>query len=236
MDELEAKLNLRIRDDLAMPLGNEIAIALDGAILPVPSWKVVVQVNDPARLRTTIERLVEAYNREAGVQGKATASLSAEAVDGVTYHTLQLPTGGKWSTVCFAFAQGYLVAAPEPGLVRVALQTHASGASILDLPAFRERIPAGASTGFSAVFFQQAGASLSGVASELGKLASQDAEAAAAVQQAIKELKPSLVAAYAAPREITIASQDNLVGLGGAPMLRMGALLSALGEGKPTND
>src|SRR5690606_6889015 len=78
--ELEAKLNLNIRQDLAAPLGNEVAIALDGPLVPVPSWKVVVQINDPVRFRTALERLAEAFNREASLEGKQPIQLSNETI------------------------------------------------------------------------------------------------------------------------------------------------------------
>jgi hypothetical protein len=38
---------LNLRNDIAAPLGGEYAFAIDGPILPVPSWKLVFQVNDP---------------------------------------------------------------------------------------------------------------------------------------------------------------------------------------------
>ena len=33
-----------LRRDLGQPLGNEVLVALDGPILPKPSWKVVFEV------------------------------------------------------------------------------------------------------------------------------------------------------------------------------------------------
>lgn len=230
LGELEAMLNLRIRDDLAAPLGNEVAFAIDGPLVPVPGWKVVVQVNDPVRLQTTIERLVEAANREASLRGRPTASLVQEVVDGITFHSLSLPQGGGLTTAHYAFVRGYLVAAPDRGLVRQAIQTQASGTSILTHDEFRQRIPTGTSTGFSGVFFQQAGPALASVANQAATLAGKDAQQAAALEQMAKELKPTLIAAYASPRTVTVASKDGLVGLGGGSLLRMGALLDGLGK------
>lgn len=227
--ELERKLNLNLREDIAAPLGNEIAFALDGPLVPVPAWKLVVQVNDPVRLGTTIERLVEAANREASLEGKGTASLTSEVIDGLRFHTLTLPEGGPAVTVHYVFAQGYLVAAPDRALLRQALQTQASGTSVLTHSAFRELIPAGASTGFSGVFFQQAGATLASMASEISRLASEDPQRAAAIEQMARELKPSMLTAYAEPQSITIASRDSLLGLGGTSALRMGFLFDQLG-------
>ncbi|HJW99536.1 MAG TPA: FecR domain-containing protein, partial [Terriglobales bacterium] len=48
---VQAELNLDIRNDLAASLGGEAALALDGPLLPVPSWKLIVEVNDPSKLQ-----------------------------------------------------------------------------------------------------------------------------------------------------------------------------------------
>jgi hypothetical protein len=228
LTEVERKLNINIREDLAAPLGNEVAIAIDGPLVPVPSWKVVVQVNDPVRFRTTLERLVEAYNREVSLHGKERASLSVEAIDGMEFHTLTFPEAGPFGVVHYVFSQGYLVMAPDRGLLRQSLQAQASGTSVLSNATFRELIPAGASTGFSAVFFQQAGESISSMATELSRIASEDPERAAAIEQVMRGLQPNLVAAYAEPKSITIASRDSLIGLGGGSVLRLGFLAHTL--------
>src|SRR5205814_296393 len=44
-------------DDLAKPLGGEVAVGIDGPVVPQPAWKLVVEVYDPARLQVGIERL-----------------------------------------------------------------------------------------------------------------------------------------------------------------------------------
>jgi len=55
--EFEQREGVDVRRDLAAPLGGELAFAFDGPMLPVPSWKLVLEVYDPARLQSTIERL-----------------------------------------------------------------------------------------------------------------------------------------------------------------------------------
>ncbi len=232
LNEVEAMLNLRFRDDLAAPLGNEMAIAIDGPLVPVPGWKVVVQVNDPVRLQTSIGRLIEAANREASLKGMPTATLSSEVVDGVTFYTVTIPQGGKLASAHYAYASGYLVAAPDRGLVRQAIQTQASGTSILMSDTFRNLIPTGGTTGFSGLFFQQAGGALATVASKAATLGGQNAEQAAEMEKMAKELKPSLVAAFGGPQSITIASKDGLVGLGGGSLFRLGAMMGQL-DGLP---
>ncbi len=58
----ESELKIRFHQDLADTLGGEVTFALDGPILPTPSWKVVAEVRDPGRLQSTIQQLVTDVN------------------------------------------------------------------------------------------------------------------------------------------------------------------------------
>ena len=63
LNEAQAELGIDIRNDLAGNLGGEYLFALDGPVLPTPSWKAVIEVRDSARFETTLERLVQASER-----------------------------------------------------------------------------------------------------------------------------------------------------------------------------
>ncbi len=65
--EFEAAAGVNIREDLARPLGGELAVAMDGPLLPVPSWKLVLEVYDPARFEQALEKLVARAN-QAGLE------------------------------------------------------------------------------------------------------------------------------------------------------------------------
>src|SRR6478609_1719899 len=58
LDRQQALHGLDIRNDIAAPLGGEFAFAIDGPILPTPSWKMVLEVYDQAKLQNTFERAV----------------------------------------------------------------------------------------------------------------------------------------------------------------------------------
>src|SRR5206468_1379002 len=58
-----------IRNDIASSLGGEITVALDGPAFPVPSWKIVAEVYDPARLHAGLQKAVAAYNAKAVSDG-----------------------------------------------------------------------------------------------------------------------------------------------------------------------
>lgn len=235
--EMESKLGIRVREDLAEPLGNEVAFAIDGPILPAPSWKLVLQVNDPVKLNTAIQRVVESFNREMSLRGKPTAQFSTESVDGLTFHTIAYAVNGeggasKLTTVNYVFAAGYLIAGPDRGLLRQAIQTQASGTSILSDAKFRALLPADQYTGFSGVFFQQAAGALASLASSMAANSGAKPEQVAAMEQLAKELKPTLVAAYADSRSVTVASKSGLFGLGGNSLLRMGLLMDLFGKAR----
>ena len=91
--EMEAKQGLNIRDDFAAPLGGEFAFAIDGPILPTPSWKMVFEVYDQARLQQTFERVVEQLNQWAAREGKAGLQWERTDVGGRTFYTLK--SGGS---------------------------------------------------------------------------------------------------------------------------------------------
>ena len=48
-NKTQAELGVDIRNDLAGNLGGEFLFALDGPVLPTPSWKAVIEVRDSAR-------------------------------------------------------------------------------------------------------------------------------------------------------------------------------------------
>src|SRR5262249_47248481 len=68
--KVQSELGFDVRNGLAASLGGEFAIALDGPAFPVPSWKLVVETYDAQRLEFTIQKFVEAVNRDAAAKGK----------------------------------------------------------------------------------------------------------------------------------------------------------------------
>jgi len=123
--EFEAREGIDLKHDLAEPLGGEVAFAVDGPMLPTPSWKLIVEVYDASRLQTAIEHLLERANAEAVKNGKSEGTLVAEDSGGRPGWALTLPATGL--TVHYVYTDGYLVAAPSRALVDRALQNRASG-------------------------------------------------------------------------------------------------------------
>ncbi len=67
-----------------------MTLALDGPVLPTPSWKAIIEVNDSGGLQLAIEKLVQGLNREAEKSNRPGMTLNQTQVGGRTFYTIQL--------------------------------------------------------------------------------------------------------------------------------------------------
>jgi hypothetical protein len=125
MQEIEKQQGFDIRNDLAAPLGGEFAFAIDGPLLPTPSWKVVLEVYDQAKLQNTFERAVEKLNQFSILHGKGKLSMDNESVGGRTFYTVRSADAGL--EVHYTYANGYLVAAPSRALIEQSFTNREAG-------------------------------------------------------------------------------------------------------------
>src|SRR5205823_1738017 len=109
--ETNSELGFDIRNDLTSALGGEVTLALDGPVLPTPSWKAVVEVNNPGGLQVAIDKLLQAANREAEKSNRpgATFTLDQEQVGGRTFYTIQSQGVGLPAECDYTFADGYMI-------------------------------------------------------------------------------------------------------------------------------
>ena len=189
------------RNELAASLGGEFALALDGSPFPVPSWKLIAEVYDPARFEKALEKWVAEYNRTAAATGGKRLRTAQETVDGRTNYLLGWGEPNPLAEAHYTFASGYLIAVPTRALVARALETAANGTGLAHSPSFTDMLPHDAYPDFSAVVYQNLGTTLAPFAGLLGP---QGAELA--------HPKPLLVTAYAEPDRITLASTGDLLG------------------------
>lgn len=139
LQQLESELKINLRDDLFSKLGGEFSVAVDGPITPVPAFKLLIKVSDPAGLQQTIAKLVTAGNAKAE-KGKG-VTLDEKAEGGLTYHILGFGEGAKLPQVVYTFADGYLIAGPSRELVANAIQTHRNGNSLAKSSEYRTSMP-----------------------------------------------------------------------------------------------
>jgi hypothetical protein len=247
--DFESKTGVNVWEDLAGALGGEATIALDGPVLPTPSWKVALEVNDPTRLEGAIEKLVASYNQQAEAKS-ATLNLTKEDAGGRTYYTLQAggpgPSPGLPNEMDYVFVNGYLLAASNRALLLSSIENRKTGYALARSTDFTSRLPRDGFTNCSALLYQNLGGMLDSGAD----LLKSSSLLTPAERQAIDALKqsstPSLTCAYGERDDIVVANTGNLFGLGfdsllginGAGPLQLLPLIEGGGnaatrEGKP---
>jgi len=220
LEKLQSDHGLNIRDDIAAPLGGEFAFAIDGPILPTPSWKMVFEVNDPAHLQLTLERVVSEVNKQATYLGKSGLTWEKADVGGRTYYTLKSVDFGAVQ-VNYTYANGYLIVGPSRALVERALQSQENGLSLLHSAKFTAGLPADGNANFSAVFYHNIGGLVpAGVATAAQNLPSGPQQA---IKSIASDMPPTLAYAYAQGDSITFMAntEGGPFGLGPATLLGM---------------
>lgn len=220
LDKLQTEHGLNLRNDIAAPLGGEFAFAIDGPIFPTPSWKLVFEVNDPAHLQQTLERVVGEVNKQAAYFGKGGLAWQQTDMAGRKYYTLKSTDFG-FLEVNYTYANGYLIVGPSRALVERALRSQESGLSLLRSAKFTAGLPADGNANFSAIFYHNIGGLVpAGLASTADKLPSGPQQAMKAIAA---DLAPTLAYAYAQGDSITFAAntEGGPFGLGPATILGM---------------
>ena len=222
--EVESRLSLRLREDVAQALGGEVALALDGPLFPVPAWKLVVEVVDPLRLQTSLEVLLARAADEAADAGRPGLRLDSELVDGRTFHAVR---GGLPFEVHYAFAEGYLVAGPSRAVVMQAVRTRESGSSLARSPGFRGLFPPDRRPHVSGLLYQNLGPAVSRLLD--AGMASLSPEQRRSAEALAREAGPTLLCAYGEEDAILLAGRGGVLDLEPA-QLALPLLLERLGR------
>ena len=230
--DAQAKHGFDLRNDLAAPLGGELAIAMDGPLLPTPSWKMVIEVYDPAHLQQTFQKAVTELNAQLQANGKPGAQLTSESSGGRTYYAIAAADGS--SSIHYLFEDGYLVAGPSRALLEQAIQLRQSGVTLATTPKFRDLLGPDGQVNVSAMIYtniapiaQSASAVLPSGASKKG-----NAHGPAGLGKLLAGQGPTLYYAYAEPDRIVFAgSNQNPLGLNLGTLTSLGGMLGSLHQG-----
>jgi hypothetical protein len=230
--EAQSKHGFDIRNDLAAPFGGEIAVALDGPVLPSPSWKMVAEVYDPARLQQTFERAVTEINTEVRKEGKAGVTLTSEQAGGRTYYAIQ-GTDPKVE-LHYVFEDGYMVAGPSRALLERAIQLRDSGVTLATTAKFRDLLGPDGQVNVSALVYQN----LAPLAKSASKWVPEGGSKKNGPQGTPAKLTawlaaqgPTLYYAYAEPDRIVFAgSNQNPLGLNLGTLAGMGGLAGLMDQ------
>lgn len=217
---LQSDHGLDLRKDFAAPLGGEYAFAIDGPILPMPSWKLVFEVNDPAHLQQAFEHVVDEVNKQMAQEGKAGLSWDRTDAGGHTYYTLRSKDLGV--EVNYVFANGYLIAGPTRALVEQALKYHDSNVNLTHSARFTAGLPADGNTNFSALVYHNLAPLVQPFANRIADSAKSDEQQKALAGMAAN-MQPTLAYAYAFGDRIEFSSntEGGPFGLSPATLLGM---------------
>ena len=205
--EMNAKLGFDLRDDLAGALGGEMTLALDGPLLPTPSWKMIVDVNNPGALELLIEKWIERSNQDAQRSNAPALRLEQQQIRGRTFYTVHMLGPGMAAECDYTFGDGYLLLAPSRALLLAALDTHARGSSLARSASFRSLLPSDSQANFSGMLYQNLSPVLKPLASQV------TSQQFAVLQQLAADSKPSVICAYGGTDRIEVASNGTLLDL-----------------------
>jgi ferric-dicitrate binding protein FerR (iron transport regulator) len=208
LDKQQAERGLDIRKDLATPLGGEFAFAIDGPILPTPSWKMVFQVDDPQHLQQTLERIVGEVNKEAARFGKTGLTWDRADISGRPFYTLKSADFGV--EVNYTYVNGYVVMGPSRAMVERSVRSQAAGYTLLRSSRFMAGLPADGNANFSAVFYHNLAPLVQPFADRIASSASSlPQEQQQAIKAMAADMPPTLAYAYAKGDSITFAANTE---------------------------
>ncbi len=198
--QAEQTRKISLKDDLLSLLGGEITVEVDTKTSAQAAWKAFLAVKDTSHLQQTLDTLV------------AGAHLEASQVDnrGVTYHTLQVPSGKGAIEMTYAFVDGYMVIGSSQDAAIEAVQFHRSGGSLAKSQKFLAALPPGHSVEASGMLCENSIAMtalrLRTILPELGK----------SLEQYSGEATPSIIGVYGEESAIREVSTNSAFDLGGA--------------------
>ncbi|MDQ5847001.1 MAG: FecR domain-containing protein [Acidobacteriota bacterium] len=208
LDKQQTDRGVDIRKDIAAPLGGEFAFAIDGPILPTPSWKMVFEVNDAGHLQQTLERIVAEINKEAARFGKSGLAWERAEIGGRAYYTLKSTDFGV--EVNYTYVNGYVVMGPSRAMVERSVRSQEAGYTLLRSSRFTAGLPADGNANFSALFYHNLAPLVQPFAERIANSAGNLPEEQ---QQAIKamaaDMPPTLAYAYAHDDSITFAANTE---------------------------
>ena len=211
------KLQISVRNDLMANLSGDFLFAIDGPVLPTPSWKLVIGVNNPAALENALERVTQAIRSQLHGPKAHPVSIAAETAGPRQYYVVRdVATGAEVAQ--YTFAEGYMIVAPNRALLMDSLKTHGSGNSLAHAASFRALLPRDENENYSALAYQNLSPVLTPLISQFS------GEAADAIRKLASDLRPTVICAWGKDNRIEAASDSRLFGF---DFLTLGAILDS---------
>ena len=204
-DEVQSKLQIDIRNDLAANLGGEFLMSLDGPVLPTLSWKAIIEVRNANQLEQTLERMTNGLSSQAQGKHSHVMAITSSAVGNQLVYSVRDTTVGT-TVAQYTFADGYMIVAPNKALLLEAIQTHDGGNSLARSTAFKALLPVDANANYSAIVYQNVGPALTPLLSQFS------GDAAQAISQMAADARPTAICAWGKDSRIEAASNSQLFG------------------------
>jgi hypothetical protein len=221
LSDIEKSQGIDIRNDFAAPLGGEFAFAIDGPIFPTPSWKVVLEVYDQAKLQSTFERALEKLNQFAIIHGKGKLILERTTSGDRTFYSIKSADAGL--EVFYTYANGYLVAAPSRALLEQSLTNRDAGNTLVRSSRFTSALPQDGNPNFSAIFYHDLAPLIGPLAERMksagGELTEEQRQTLGSIDA---NAPPTLAYAYAEGDRITLAANTEGGAFGLSPASLIG--------------
>lgn len=221
LQDLEARLGIKLGDDVASSFGTDFAIGVETLALPSPSWIAAVEVYKPGTLDGTVRVLVDLFNsRLSPDQQNKRITFSQMAADGRVWNTVQ---GGEMKAgLTWTYDRGYLVAGSDRAMAMKAIATRNGGVPLVRTAQFRERIPGSVDLHPSGFAWANLRGALEAVSS---------AVSSPALRRLATNREPVLVVLNGERERIHAASRTRLTSLI-LDVMMAGAAESAANEGK----
>jgi type II secretory pathway pseudopilin PulG len=142
--QMEQAMHISLRDDFLTLLQGEVTVEVDDFGESKPKWKMILRVSDADRLQSTLQKLL------------ATMAFRTTQVeeDGITYHSLSIPSPQKPVDIVYAFTDGFLIVASSHETAAAGIRLHKSGESFAKSAKLQASLPAGHSADVSAFFYE----------------------------------------------------------------------------------
>jgi hypothetical protein len=221
----ESQTGVSLLDDIAAPLGSDVTFAVDGPLLPVPTWKFAIEVNDPDHLQQTLTTLISRYNQTPAPQ-TGVLQLGSTQVGSRTFYSVRSEKVPDLAAY-YAFVDGYLIASNGQAALTQAIQNRQAGYTLVTSADFRKQLAADNSNNFSAILYNNLASTLGPVAAQLqGSSSSMSASQQQAMAALVASSVPGLICVYGDPGQIVAVTRGSFAGF------NLGTL-AGLQQGKP---
>jgi hypothetical protein len=201
---------------------------VDGPLLPTPSWKMVAEVYDTARLQQTFQKAVTQLDAELRAHGKPGVTLTSQQAGGRTYYAIG-SADGKLS-ISYLYEDGYMIAGPSRALLEQAIQLRDSGVTIATTAKFRDLLGPDGQVNVSALVYTNIAPIAKSASAVLPSGSSNGRHnGPGQITKMLAGQGPTLYYAYAEPDRIVFAgSNQNPLGLNLGTLASFGGMLGGM--------